>query len=183
MPQTPPRSIWLVLRWLNSPLLRLACPMNRRFAAASASPTMCSDIGSAPPPLLAATGNSDGRSRVGTQSTPAAVNCNSRALRIGGILSGRSSFDVSWDSTASARPRACSGGRRQIDEIDSLGGPIQFFFDDRPGAPRQRIGHYRRPCTHSPALILIHLQYRIFAKIGRRDPVRSHVAWQKSFSP
>src|SRR5215471_19736057 len=76
-----------------------------------------------------------------------------------------------------------SGGRRQIDEIDSLGGPTQFFLDDRPAAPCERIGHYQRPCTHSPALILIHLQYRIFAKIGRGDPVRSHVAWQKSFSP
>src|SRR5262249_38293301 len=52
MPQTPPRSIWLALRWLNSPLLSLACSMNRRFDAASASATMCSDIGSAPPPLL-----------------------------------------------------------------------------------------------------------------------------------
>jgi hypothetical protein len=61
-----PRSIRLVLRWLNSPLLRLACSMNRRFAAASASATMCSYIGSAPPPLLAATGNFRGRSRVGT---------------------------------------------------------------------------------------------------------------------
>src|SRR5215471_9573803 len=95
MPQTPPRSIRLTLRWLNSPLLRLACSINRRFVAASASATMCSDIGSAPPPLLAATGNSHGRSRVGTQSTPAAVNCNSRALRINGISSGRNSFDVS----------------------------------------------------------------------------------------
>jgi hypothetical protein len=28
-----------------------------------------------------------------------------------------------------------SGGRRQIDEIDSLGGPTQFFLDDRPAAP------------------------------------------------
>jgi hypothetical protein len=71
MPQTPPRSIRLALRWLNSPCLSLACSMNRRFAAASASATMCSDIGSAPPPLLAATGNSRGKSRVGTQSTPA----------------------------------------------------------------------------------------------------------------
>jgi len=44
MPQTPPRSIRLALRWLNSPLLRLACSMNRRFAAASASATMCSDL-------------------------------------------------------------------------------------------------------------------------------------------
>jgi hypothetical protein len=32
--------------------------------------------------------------------------------------------------------RAGSGGRRQIDEIDRLGGPTQFFLDDRP-APRQ----------------------------------------------
>jgi hypothetical protein len=51
-----------------------------------------------------------------------------------------------------------SVGRGQIDEIDNLGGPTQFFFDDRPAAPRQRIGHYQGPCTHSPASILIHLQ-------------------------
>ena len=44
MPQTPPRSVRLALRWLNSPLLRLAGSMNRRFAAASASATMCSDL-------------------------------------------------------------------------------------------------------------------------------------------
>jgi len=47
--------------------------MNRRFAAASASAAMCSDIGSVPPPLLAAIGNSAGKWRVGTQSMPAAV--------------------------------------------------------------------------------------------------------------
>jgi hypothetical protein len=77
-----------------------------------------------------------------------------------------------------------SGGGRQIDEIDSLGGPIQFFLDDRPAALRQRIGHYQRPCTHSPALILIHLHYRIFAKIGRPNPVRSlFAAWQRFFPP
>ena len=34
------------------------------------------------------------------------MNCNSRALRISGISSGRSSFDVSCDSTAPARSRA-----------------------------------------------------------------------------
>src|SRR6516162_40915 len=62
-----------------------------------------------------------------------------------------------------------SGGGRQIDEIDSLGGPIQFFLDDRTAASRQRIGHYQRPCAHSPASILIHLQYRTFAKIARHD--------------
>jgi len=91
--------------------------MNRRFAATSASATICSDIGSAPPPLLAATGNSHGKSRVGTQSTPAAVNCNSRALRISGISSGRSSFDVSWEQhRPGALERMRSGGRRQIDE-------------------------------------------------------------------
>ena len=50
---------------------------------------------------MAATGNSDGRSRVGTQSTPAAVNCNSRSLRISGISSDRNSFDVSWDTPKS----------------------------------------------------------------------------------
>src|SRR6516164_9282002 len=62
-----------------------------------------------------------------------------------------------------------SRGRRQIDEIDSLGGPTQFFVDDRPAAPRQRISHYQRPCTHSPASILVHSQYRIFAKLARHD--------------
>jgi len=36
----------LALCWLNSPLLRLACSMNRRFAAASAQRDDCSDIGS-----------------------------------------------------------------------------------------------------------------------------------------
>ena len=59
-----------------------------------------------------------------------------------------------------------SGGRRQIDEIDCLGSPIQFFFDDRPAAPCQRIGHYQWPCIHSPALIMIYLQYRIFATMA-----------------
>jgi hypothetical protein len=51
-------------------------------------------------------------------------------------------------------------GQRQIDEIDRLGGPAQFFRDDRPAAPRQPIGHHQRPCTHSPDSVLIHLQYR-----------------------
>ena len=67
-----------------------------------------------------------------------------------------------------------SGGRRQIDEIDSLGGPTQFFVDDRPAAPRQRIGHYQRPCSHSPASILIHPQYRIFANIA--DAIHVYLA-------
>jgi len=49
-------------------------------------------------------------------------------------------------------------GWRQIDEIDRRGGPAQFFRDDRPAAPGQRIGHYQRPCTHSPDSIVIHLQ-------------------------
>jgi hypothetical protein len=49
-------------------------------------------------------------------------------------------------------------GLRQVDEVDSLGGPSQLFLDDRPAAPRQRIGHYQWPCGHSPASILIHLQ-------------------------
>jgi hypothetical protein len=55
-----------------------------------------------------------------------------------------------------------SGGRRQIDEIDSLGGPTQFFLDDRPAAPCERTGHYQWPCTHSPASILIHLRFEDF---------------------
>src|SRR6516225_11180876 len=59
-----------------------------------------------------------------------------------------------------------SGGRRQIDEIDCFGGPTQFFLDDRPAAPCERIGHYQWPCTHLPASILIHPQYRIFANIA-----------------
>ena len=127
--------------------------MNRRFAAASASATMCSAIGSAPPPLLAATGSSGGRSRVGTQSMPAAVNCSSRALRISGISSGRNSFDVSWASTAPAAASAAARlGWRQIGEIDRLGGPAEFFRDDRAAALAQRIGHHQRPCTHSPEL-------------------------------
>src|SRR5215472_4263578 len=45
-----------------------------------------------------------------------------------------------------------SSGRCQIDEIDSLGGATEFFLDDRPAAPCERIGHYQWPCTHSPAL-------------------------------
>jgi hypothetical protein len=41
----------------------------------------------------------------------------------------------------------------------SEGGPTQFFLDDRPAAPCERIGHYQWPCTHSPSSILIHLRY------------------------
>jgi hypothetical protein len=55
---------------------------------------------------LAAISNSRGKSRIGTQSTPPAVNCSSRAFRISGISSGRNSFDVSSDSTVPARPSA-----------------------------------------------------------------------------
>jgi hypothetical protein len=33
-----------------------------------------------------------------------------------------------------ARERICSEGRRQIDEIDKLGGATQFFLEDRPAA-------------------------------------------------
>src|SRR5215470_3819903 len=45
-----------------------------------------------------------------------------------------------------------SGGRCQIDEIDSLGGPTHFFLDDRSAAPCERIGHHQWPYTHSPSL-------------------------------
>jgi hypothetical protein len=64
---------------------------------------------------------------------------------------------MQWRATCSPE-RMRSGGGRQIDEIDSLGGSSQFFLDHRSAARRQRIGHYQRPCTHSPASILIHLQ-------------------------
>src|SRR5436190_5107888 len=67
----------------------------------------------------------------------------------------------------------CSGGGRQIDEINSLGSPTQFLLDDRPAAPRQRVGHYQRPCGHSPASILT-ICSRILAR--RRMPDRRGVS-------
>src|SRR6516164_106223 len=75
-----------------------------------------------------------------------------------------------------------SGGGRQIDEIDSLGGLTKFFLDDRPAAPRQRIGHYQRPCTHSPASIPDPSAVLGFSPQIARDTCVPHVSWQNSFS-
>jgi hypothetical protein len=66
------------------------------------------------------------------------------------VVETRAPRHVSWDSAV---------GWRQINEIDRLGDPAQFFLDDRPAAPGQRIGHHQRPCTHSPDFVVIHLQY------------------------
>ena len=52
--------------------------------------------------------------------------------------------------------------------LETLGDVESLPFIDvaDAAAPRQRICHYQRPCSHSPASVLIHLQYRICAWIA-----------------
>jgi hypothetical protein len=70
-----------------------------------------------------------------------------------------------------------SGSRRQIDEIDSLGGATEFFLDDRPAAPCQRIGHDQwRPLTRS------RFACRNFSsRCGDRDPANPR-CWLLQFT-